>query len=188
MVGTVGARCECGCGATPTAGKRFISGHNARLNGGPQGGFKHGHARIGREHPLYQTWHMMIQRCGNPCHRSFSYYGGRGIKVCERWRKSFETFLADVGERPAPGMRLDRWPDQNGDYEPGNIRWATSAEQAANKRSARLLTIGGRTQSVTEWALEVGISRMTIFDRLDLGWSPERAVFQPRRPYPARAR
>lgn len=175
-------KCECGCGATPTIGKRFISGHNARMNGGPQGGLKHGHARHGKEHPLYETWHNMIQRCENPRHNSFPRYGGRGIQVCERWRKSFADFLADVGERPS-GMTLDRWPNSDGNYEPGNVRWATLSEQQRNRRGNVLLTAKGKTQCLAAWAEETGLNYWTLQSRIERGEPPESAVGRPPRVY-----
>lgn len=83
--------------------------------------------------PAYSSWKSMRQRCTNPNAAGYRYYGGRGIKVCARWLNSFENFLADMGARPA-GKSLDRFPNQNGDYEPGNCRWATKAQQSANQR------------------------------------------------------
>lgn len=83
----------------------------------------------------YHSWLGMRQRCLNPNNSAFEHYGGRGIKVCERWQESFENFLADMGECP-PGLSIDRI-DNNGHYEPGNCRWATNHEQRVNQRKAR---------------------------------------------------
>jgi len=93
---------------------------------------RHGLARSGSLHPLYKIWAAMKQRCGNQSSKDFYLYGARGILVCERWRNSFPAFVADVGYRPA-GMSLDRI-DSDGNYEPGNVRWATAAEQSRNRR------------------------------------------------------
>lgn len=82
----------------------------------------------------YTIWSQMKQRCLNPRNNSYHKYGGRGIKICERWQDSFEAFLEDVGKRPSMAHTLDRFPDNDGNYESGNVRWATIDQQANNKR------------------------------------------------------
>lgn len=85
--------------------------------------------------PEYRAWQSLKNRCTNPNARDYPYYGGRGIKVCQRWLNSFENFLADMGRRPTPQHSLDRI-DPDGDYEPSNCRWATKQEQARNRAYA----------------------------------------------------
>ncbi len=130
--------CDCGnirivVGGDLTRGKRKSCGC-LRVDYGRSSGarlLRHGHAAGGKFSRTYRSWHAMHQRCSNKNDDRYENYGGRGIKVCERWG-SFENFLADMGERPA-GLSLHR-TDNDGNYEPGNCKWATSKEQASNRR------------------------------------------------------
>lgn len=88
--------------------------------------------------PEYNAWCKMKSRCYAPNNTGFRYWGGRGISVCQEWRDSFSAFLGYVGPRPSPKHSLDRYPDPDGNYEPGNVRWATRAEQRANQRDGAL--------------------------------------------------
>jgi len=94
---------------------------------------KHGHAS--KQTKTYNSWRSMLERCRLRGSKSYADYGGRGVQVCDRWL-SFENFLADMGERP-PGKTLDRYPDNDGNYEPGNCRWATALQQRHNRRDSR---------------------------------------------------
>ena len=121
--------CKCDCGATAT-----VRGSDLRAGDVKSCGClarKHGHVGPDVPSPTYHSWQAMRQRCTNPNTVAWKYYGARGIRVCERWQ-TFVNFLADMGERPA-GKTLDRI-DCDGNYEPGNCRWATQAEQIRNRR------------------------------------------------------
>lgn len=122
----------------------------------------------------------MKRRCLNGNDKAFDRYGGNGIAVCARWSESFEAFLVDMGRKPA-GMTIERIDNRRG-YEPGNCRWATVAEQAANKTTSRHITALGRTMILAEWARESGLDHSLIQARLRYGWPPDRAVTErPRR-------
>lgn len=136
----------------------------------------HNHSRSndGRPTKTFTAWVNMIQRCYNESHKSFHRYGGRGIKVCERWKDSFENFLEDMGESP-DGLQLDR-KDVDGDYEPDNCRWVTPKVNANNRGNNTLIEHDGRTQTVSEWAREIGISKQALLYRLNNGWSVSEAL------------
>lgn len=137
------------------------------------------HGARDRSSPLaseYEIWCGMIKRCENQGSAAFEYYGARGVRVCERWRASFAAFLDDVGRRPSKAHSLDRYPDKNGNYEPGNVRWATAREQAQNTRRNRLLTHDGQTLCISEWARRLGVNEALIRDRINRGWPVARAL------------
>lgn len=130
--------------------------------------------------PEHRAWAAMKQRCYNPKSSEWGRYGARGIGVCERWRNSFSAFFGDMGQRPSPRHSLDRWPDPDGDYRPGNCQWSTAAEQQRHRRDAVYLTHSGRTMHLDEWAAELGISRGTISVRLARGKTAAEALATPR--------
>jgi len=118
----------------------------------------------------------MLSRCTNPNDVSWQNYGGRGITVCPRWQ-TFEMFYEDMGQRPH-GHTIER-DDTDGPYDPINCRWATMREQGANKRNTIRLELGGRTQTIMEWAVETGLPAHVIRRRIRRGWEPHRALTQP---------
>jgi hypothetical protein len=120
----------------------------------------------------------MSQRCTNPRHKSWSYYGGRRISVCDQWRNDYTAFLAHVGRRPSPKHSLDRI-DNDGNYEPGNVRWATKKEQQRNRRFNRYITLNGETLLLLDWAERIGIPHDALRDRLNRNWPIERALTEP---------
>jgi hypothetical protein len=119
----------------------------------------------------YSSWHNMLDRCNNPNNKRYKDWGGRGITVCERWNV-FENFLADMGLKPSPEHEIDRI-DNDGNYEPGNCRWAPLLVQANNRRDNHPFTINGRTQTIAQWARESNIDPVKLRRRIEAGWSPE---------------
>ena len=130
--------------------------------------------------PIYRVYRSMIARCENPNFSSFPRYGGRGIRVCDRWRKSFYAFLGDMGPRPDGCVRftIERKDNQK-NYEPGNCKWATYIEQNNNKRTTIFFEHNGKRQTLGAWAKELGISTRTLWLRRNMGWSDERVVTTP---------
>jgi hypothetical protein len=129
--------------------------------------------------PEYFVWNTMRQRCKNKRYKCYKDYGGRGIKVCRRWRY-FANFIADMGRRPSPKHQIDRI-ENDGHYEPGNCRWALRKVQMRNTRRNHLLTFKGETLTISDWAASVGIERQTVSARLKRGWSVARALTEPLR-------
>lgn len=129
--------------------------------------------------PEYRTWHAMKSRCNSQSNIGYKYYGGRGIKVCESWRESFEKFLADMGPRPSDKHSIERI-DVDGNYEPSNCVWADNETQKRNKRNTTLISFNGITKTLTEHAEENGLNSGTVWVRInELGWSVEDALTKP---------
>jgi len=153
---------SCGCLQSELTTKRCV-----------KDGFKRGGS------PTYIVYLGMIRRCYRTKEPGYPNYGGRGISICERWRgkDGFKNFLADMGEKP-DGLSIDRI-DNDGNYEPSNCRWATRTQQARNCRSNRRYTFNGESLCVPEWAERLGMKADTIYCRLKIGWSIEKALTAP---------
>lgn len=155
---TTGHTTSCGCALQDVRASRFVT-----------------HGLSGTAE--HSVWKGMLRRCENPNEPAYPNYGGRGIKVCERW-KSFENFRADMGERP-DGMTIER-NDVNGDYEPGNCRWATMREQQGNRRNTIRVAIGDRVQPLKLWCEELGVAYKKVHLRLNrYGYELNRALDLP---------
>lgn len=168
--------CRCTCGTEKSVNASHLLQGNTRSCGCLKNPAKtHGKTKT-RE---FTSWQGMLGRCYTPTNKKYPSYGGRGISVCPRWKNSFEAFLQDMGPRPSPQHSIDRI-DNDGNYEPGNCRWATPKEQSRNRRSNVLLTHNGKTQTVVEWSEETGISKYALLQRIQkLKWSTEEALTRP---------
>lgn len=173
-------QCRCDCGE-----ERNVVGSNLRNGNSASCGcfksdqihdakFLHGRCQID---PTYLCWSSMRSRCNDANGHKFSRYGGRGIKVCERWG-SFNAFLADMGERPSRLHTLDR-KDNNGNYELSNCRWATAKEQGRNRSTTRMVTAFGETKPLIVWIEQYNIDFTMVWKRLARGWTAERALTEP---------
>jgi hypothetical protein len=171
-------RCECGKetvistntlnrGHTRSCGCLMIEGSRVRFK-------THGHRSNGEKPSSeYQAWVNMKQRCGDLEDKN---YGGRGISVCDRWANSYENFLSDMGIKPHPDLSLDRFPDTNGNYEPGNCRWGTDEEQAKNKRNNHWVEYKGKRMVLTDWADYLGVCRTLLGRHLNHGKSFDETI------------
>jgi hypothetical protein len=163
----------------------IVTASNLSVGGVKSCGCLRRDTKNGLTHGLYGTrtygiWNQMIMRCHNPNSISFPYYGARGIRVCDRWRQSVESFVADMGLAPA-NKSIDRI-DNDGPYEPANCRWATQLEQHANRSDNRRLTHNGETLTIAEWSRRSGISPALLWHRVTtMGWTHSEAISTPAR-------
>lgn len=175
-------QCKCECGTERTVGQANL------LRGGStncgcdkmeklrQRATKHSLSGTAEYHP----WHTMIQRCHNPDATGYPSYGAKGITVCQRWRDSVAAFIADMGSRPSSKHTIDRYPDKNGNYEPGNCRWATRKEQNNNKENNRPMEeYKGEYKTLSGWAEHTGVPYDLLYGRVAKGWSMKDAIEKP---------
>jgi hypothetical protein len=165
--------CRCDCGRTTLKYAAHLRDGSAVSCGCSMAENKKTHG-LSRS-PEYKAWDSARGRCYREKDGKYPLYGGRGIRMCDRWRNDFAAFIADMGRRPSSAHSLDRI-DSNGDYTPDNCRWATISEQNNNRSFNRHLVMDGERVTVAEASRRTGICHATILDRLDRGWSDERAV------------
>ncbi len=177
-------RCLCDCGGTVDVSISSLrSGATSSCGclkshytfGSPTSTNRHGKSRT----PEYAAWIAIRRRCCDPTYQSYEDYGGRGVTMYDGWVHDFQAFLDYVGERPSPDHSIDRFPDNNGPYAPGNVRWANRNEQCRNRRSSKLLTMNGVSKTMVEWAEDFGIPYQMMKSRIRNGWSLERIKATP---------
>lgn len=176
-------RFECDCGEKTVASVRDVLTGNTASCGCLRftASRTHGHSIDRQFSPEYSCWMAMRSRCYDESNVSYPHYGGRGIEVCERWRDSFEQFLADMGPRPTLGHTLDRQDNAKG-YEPENVVWATYGEQKRNTSRTVWVTFQGREMCLKDACEAAGLGYAMVRQRLKLGWPPQRALSEPPQP------
>lgn len=173
--------CRCACGTERVFDNGCLRDRHTKSCGCWErehpGRLRHGHSSGGKVSGTYNSWAAMLVRCTNPNDPNYPDYGGRGITVCERW-EVFDNFLSDMGERPF-GLTLHRI-ENDGNYEPGNCKWATNKEQGRSKRSNRIETVGGITDALVSLVEHFKCNYQLVNARLQNGWPVEAAFFAPK--------
>jgi len=169
--GEVYWKCRCSCGTEREVRASGLNGGRSR-----DCGCKRGKHRMSKS-KTYKSWDSMRQRCNNQNAPDYARYGGRGIKVCKRWQKSFQNFLADMGERPE-GKTLDRIDNSKG-YKPDNCRWSTPTEQQENRRNTPKVECNGKTVLLSSLSASSGIPVKILLWRLQNKWNLNRALETP---------
>lgn len=173
-------RIRCFCGNTFDCHLSHIKfGHTKSCGCLPNG--RKTNPKALRREPLYSTWYGIKDRCLNKDAINYSNYGGRGIKICERWKKSFSNFASDMGNRPSNQHTVERI-DNNKGYNPQNCAWRTRHDQNRNKRNTILVTYNGQTKCVADWCKIYNIGQQTLSYRVRNGWEIEKALTTPGRP------
>ena len=180
-------RCDCGNEKVIPANQLYPDGKSTRSCGCLRSDSKRGKAKThGKSRtPLHRVWLSIVRRCTTPSNNGYPNYGGRGILICDQWRHDIQAFYDHVTQLPDYGKKgysIDRI-DNDGNYEPGNVRWATRTEQNRNTRRNVLIAFNGKTQCLQDWANELELSPDTITSRIKAGWDIERALRTPARKY-----
>lgn len=177
------AICECGTAAT-------VNGQNLRRGVSTSCGClrnesvkksrtTHGATCDGKSPKTYSIWKAMKKRCSNPSSADYVYYGGKGIKVCDRWVKSYQSFLDDMGECPSPDMTIDRI-DPGKDYAPDNCRWASRQKQSENRSTTKIINYQGEAMSICSFAKRIGKNSTTVWRNIVLqGLTPDQVADRP---------
>lgn len=165
----------CSCGKEFEGILSNIASQNLGCGCRRKGKQKHGQCPRGKTTLEYSSWKAIKARCLRKNSKFYKYYGANGVKICDRWlgENGFANFLQDVGPRPSIYHTLDRYPNNKGNYEPGNVRWATQAEQMRNTTKNIFITFKGKTMILLDWSKETGIHRNTLSQRYHNGWSVE---------------
>lgn len=178
--------CRCDCGTTGVVTSCNLSRGHSRscgclvIDALVGGSFRHGGAGRRRHTPEYRAWWQAKERCFNPKCQRYPAYGGRGITMHDGWVHDFSAFLAHIGPRPSAAHSLDRI-DVDGNYAPGNVRWATKREQDENRRATRRYDFHGDRVTIRELSERSGVPYSLLRSRLDRGWPIDRALMQPTR-------
>lgn len=177
--------CECDCGAATTVRKdALVNGKTTSCGCKSADSSRERFTKHGMNQTAeYRAWQQMKERCNNPRKPRFADYGGRGIRVCERWsgQHGFANFIADMGRKPHPDLSIERI-NNDGNYEPGNCKWATRIEQRNNQRKAKPkkpIVYQGESKTLSDWAKHFGLTYAIVLHRLHSGWDLD-DVFGPR--------
>lgn len=167
---------QCECGNSLIATVSNVISENTRSCGCLGNVGKTTHSACGT--PEHKAWGSIKDRCFCQTNCNYKYYGARGITMCAEWRASFQAFYDHIGPRPSSSHSIDRI-DVNGNYEPGNVRWATDLEQANNRRNNKFIEFNGTALTCSQWSVRLGFKSYTVHDRLRNGWSIEKTLTTP---------
>lgn len=170
--------CRCDCGTEKIIRGQSLKGGLSRSCGclSVQATIERQTTHKMTKSPEYIAWQNAKDRCLNPDSQAWPRYGARGIKVCDAWLNDFPAFFEHIGPRPSPEYSLDRYPNNDGNYEPGNVRWATDKQQKRNTSKNRLIFVLGEQMCIAEAAERFNVRYKFLAKRISRGWSPERAL------------